>query len=118
MASISGRGTHGLSGGECRTEGIAKNHWETEESEIESVSASSKGPKPKKCCSNVWKVFSKMPGGKKVLCVLCKNGYSYLGATSNMREHLLCHHKDKYKRNESLLVVSALCHVPERLLNW
>ena len=37
-----------------------------------------------------------------MLCGLCKNEYSYLGATSNLREHLLRYHKDKYKRNEGV----------------
>jgi len=38
----------------------------------------------------------KVPGEKKVLCGLCNN---YLGTTSNLREHLHCHHKDKYKQS-------------------
>ena len=72
------------------------------EIETESVSTSSEGvKKPKKFCSDVWDFFTKIPNGKKVLCGLCKNEYSYLGATSNLREHLLHYHKDKYKRNEN-----------------
>jgi len=38
-----------------------------------------------------------VPGEKKVLCGLCNNKYSYLGTTSNLREHLHRHHKDKYR---------------------
>ena len=86
---------------ESQTEEIAEDNRETEESETESISAGSEGPKPKKFRSDVWDFFTKVPGGKKVLCGLCKNEYSYLGATSNLREHLLRYHKEKYKRNES-----------------
>ena len=36
-----------------------------------------------------------------MLCGLCNNEYSYLGTTSNLREHLRRHHKDQYKRSGS-----------------
>ena len=82
---------------ESQTEEIAEDNRETEESETESISVGSEGPKPKKFRSDVWDFFTKVPGRKKVLCGLCKNKYSYLGTTSNLREHLLRYHKEKYK---------------------
>jgi len=104
MAFTPGRSvTCGLSSGtsEYVTEKIAEDDGNTE-SETESISASSEGvKKPKKFRSDVQDFFTKMPGGKKVLCGFCKNECSYLGATSNLREHLLRYHKEKYKRNES-----------------
>jgi len=70
----------------------------------------------------------KVPGEKKVLCGLCNNEYSYLGTTSNLREHLRRHHKDKYgsgrtkARNKLAWILSLLgvsvCHcVPRKLQN-
>ena len=53
---------------ESQTEEIAEDNRETEESETESISAGSEGPKPKKFRSDVWDFFTKVPGGKKVLC--------------------------------------------------
>ena len=71
-------------------------------SETESVVAeSSDSQRPKKCRSDVWDYFTKNAGGKKVLCRLCNNEYSYLGTTSNLRDHLIRYHKDKYKRNDT-----------------
>ena len=35
-------------------------------------------------------------------CRLCKNKYAYLGTTSNLRDHLICYHKDKYKRSDAI----------------
>jgi len=60
-----------------------------------------KGRSQKYFCSDVWDFFTKVPGEKKVLCGLCNNKYSYLGTTSNLREHLHRHHKDKYKQSRS-----------------
>ena len=103
MASTPGRSIScgpSSSTSECVTEEVAEDDGDTE-SETESISTSCEGvKKPKKFRSDVWDFFTKMPGGKKVLCGLCKNEYSYLGATSNLREHLLRYHKDKYKRSE------------------
>jgi len=99
MASTSGgSATSGSSASlinESQNEEIVEDNQETEESETESISASSEGLKPKKFCSDVWDFSMKVSGEKKVLCGLCTNKFSYLGTT--IREHLRCHHKDKYK---------------------
>ena len=99
------RGSNASLISESQTEEIPEDNRETEESETESISAGSEGPKLKKFRSDVWDFFTKVPGGKKVLGEvlggLCKNEYSYLGTTSNLREYLLRYHKEKYKRNES-----------------
>ena len=72
-------------------------------SETESVFVeSSNSLRPKKYCSDVWDYFIKNTGRKKVLCQLCNNEYSYLGTTSSLRDHLICYHKDKYKRNDTI----------------
>ena len=72
---------------------------ETESVNIESVNSQKSA---KKFCSDVWDYFEKnASGGKKVHCQLCKNEFAYLGTTSNLRDHLICHHKDKYKRNNA-----------------
>jgi len=87
---------------ESQNEEIVEDDQETEESETESISASSEGPKKKKFCSDVWDFFTKAPGGKKVLCRLYNNEeHSYLGTTSSLREHLHRDHKDKYKQSGS-----------------
>jgi len=70
-------------------------------SETESiVMESSDSQRPKKCHSEMWDYFTKNTGRKKVLCQLCSNEYSYLGTTSNLRDHLIHYHKDKYKRKD------------------
>ena len=71
---------------------------ETESVNIESVDSQKSA---KKFRSDVWDYFEKNASGKKVHCRLCKNEYSYLGTTSNLRDHLIRHHKDKYKRNDA-----------------
>ena len=69
---------------------------ETEESENESTSASSNGLQPKKCRSGMWNFYIKMPCGKKVLSILYKNEYSYLGVTWEN----ICFTITKISRNE------------------
>ena len=72
---------------------------ETESVSIESVDSQ----KPaKKFRSDVWGYFEKNAGGKKVQCRLCKNEYAYLGTTSNLRDHLIRYHKDKYKWSDAI----------------
>ena len=66
---------------------------ETESVSIESVN--SQKP-PNKFHSDVWGYFKKNASGKKVQCRLCKHEYAYLGTASNLRDHLICYHKDKY----------------------
>ena len=72
-------------------------------SETESVSIDSVDSKKpaKKFRSDVWGYFEKNASGKKVQCRLCKNEYAYLGTTSNLRDHLIRYHKDKYKRSDA-----------------
>ena len=72
-----GSATRGLSAS-LISESQNEDDQETEESETESISASSEVLKPKKFRSDVWDIFTKVPGGKKVLCGLCNNEYSYL----------------------------------------
>jgi len=48
------------------------------------------------------RVEAKNADGKKVLCQVCNNEYSYLGTTSNLRDHLIHYHKDKYKRKDTI----------------
>ena len=72
-------------------------------SETESVSIDSvDSQKPaKKFRSDVWGYFKKNASGKKVHKRKCKNEYAYLGTTSNLRDHLIRYHKDKYKRSDA-----------------
>ena len=72
---------------------------ETESVSIESVDSQ----KPaKKFCSDVWGYFKKNANGKKVWCRLCEHEYVYLGTTSNLRDHLVHYHKDKYKWSDTI----------------
>ena len=72
---------------------------ETESVSIESVDSQ----KPaKKFRSDVWGYFEKNAGGKKVQCRLCKNEYAYLGTTSNLRDHLIRYHREKYKQSDAI----------------
>ena len=72
---------------------------ETESISIESVDSQ----KPaKKFRSDVWGYFEKNANGKKVQCRLCEHEYAYLGTTSNLRDHLVRYHKDKYKRSDTI----------------
>ena len=78
------------------------------------------GQKPaKKLRSDVWGYFEKNAGGKKVQCRLCKNEYAYLGTTSNLRDHLIRYHREKYKQSDAIesgnkqltsLVIIVNCH--------
>ena len=66
---------------------------------IESVNSQ----KPaKKFCSDVRGYFEKNANGKKVRCRLCEHEYAYLGTMSNLRDHLVRYHKDKYKRSDTI----------------
>ena len=47
--------------------------------------------------SDVWLYFSKGPTSTSALCTLCKSEYAYRGGTSNLRDHLVCLHSDKFK---------------------
>ena len=64
--------------------------------ETESIVESSSGSTGK-FRSDVWCYFTKKAFEKKALCQLCNREYAYLGTTSNLRDHLLRFHKDKYK---------------------
>ena len=68
-------------------------------SETESVSNESvNSQKPaKKFRSDFWDYFKKNASRKKVWCRLCEHENAYLETTSNLRDHLICYHKDKYK---------------------
>ena len=74
-------------------------------SETESISIeSADSQKPaKKFRSDVWGYFEKNANGKKVRCRLCEHEYAYLGTTSNLRDHLVRYHKDKYCINGVIL---------------
>ena len=73
---------------------------ETESVNIESVDSQ----KPaKKFRSDVWGYYEKNAmNRKKVRCRLCEHEYAYLGTTSNLRDHLVRYHKDKYKRSNTI----------------
>ena len=47
--------------------------------------------------SDVWLYFSKGPTTTSALCTLCKREYAYRSRTSNLRNHLVCSHSDKFK---------------------
>ena len=47
--------------------------------------------------SDVWLYFSKGPTTTSALCTLCKREYAYRSETSNLRNHLVCSHSDKFK---------------------
>ena len=47
--------------------------------------------------SDVWLYFSKGPTTTSALCTLCKREYAYRSGTSNLRNHLVCSHSDKFK---------------------
>ena len=67
---------------------------ETESVSIESVDSQ----KPaKKFRSDVWGYFEKNAGGKKVQC-----RYAYLGTASNLRDHLIRYHREKYKQSDAI----------------
>ena len=84
---------------ETRSERSSEDNPATAASETESIFVdSSDSLRPKKYRSDVWDYFTKDTGRKKMLCRLCNNEYSYLGATSN----LIRYHKDKYKRNDTV----------------
>ena len=88
---------------ETRSERSSEDNPATAASETESSFVdSSDSLRPKKYRSDVWDYFTKDASRKKVLCRLCNNEYSYLGATSNLRDHLIRYHKDKYKRNDTV----------------
>ena len=72
-------------------------------SETESVGIKSvNSQKPaKKFRSDIWGYFERNSSGKKVHCRLCKQEYAYLGTTSNLRDHLIRYHKDKYKWSDA-----------------
>ena len=86
-----------------RSSEISEDNPPTAASETESVFVDSGDSlQSKKYRSDVWNYFTKDTGRKKVLCQLCNNEYSYLGTTSNLRDHLMRYHKDKYKRNNTV----------------
>ena len=72
--------------------------------ELESVSIISvDSQKPaKKFHSDIWGYFEKNASEKKVQCRLCEHEYAYLRTMSNMRYHLICYHKDKYKQSHTV----------------
>ena len=100
-------------------------------SETESVSdefVNSQKP-AKKFRSDICDYFEKNASGDKVWCQLWEHEYAYLGTTSNLRDHLICYHKDKYKWSDTiesgdeqqtshldilLIVTSVHQHVPKR----
>ena len=63
---------------------------------------SSDSQRPKKYHLDFQNYFTKNAGGKKVLCRLCDNEYSYLETMSKLRDHLIRYHNNKYKKNDTI----------------
>lgn len=76
-------------------------------SEVESFVESSSGSTGK-FRSDVWSYFTKNVGAKKASCRLCNKDYAYLGTTTNLRDHLLRFHKDKYKAKDGFKQQSTI----------
>jgi len=92
------------SSSESRSESSSEISEGNPASETESIVVeSSDSQRPKKYYSDVWDYFAKNAGRKKVLCQVCNNEYLYLRTASNLRDHLICYHKDKYKRKDTIL---------------
>ena len=73
------------------------NTEESDTSETEAAIGESSCSSSGKFRSDVWKYFTKCASRKRALCHLCNKEYAYLGATSNLRDHLQRYHKDKYR---------------------
>ena len=72
------------------------------ETEIVSIESVDSQKPAKRFCSDIWDYFKRMQVERKCGVNYVNTEYAYLVRMSNLRDHLIRYHKDKYKQSDTI----------------